>query len=296
MNFQKYMHIERFGTEEVEGIEMGLCYIFPKIDGTNSSCWLNEGKLCAGSRNREISLENDNAEFMKNIIMDQQINNFFTIYPNYRLYGEYLVPHSLKIYRQDAWKKFYVFDVADENENLLHYDIYSKILDSFAIDYIPPIAIIKNPTYDNLIAKLEANVYLVQDGQGSGEGIVIKNYEYKNKFGRQVWAKIVKTEFQELHKKEMGIKPTNGSQQIEELIVKKYLTIDIVDKVFYNIKVDVGGWHSKLIPRLLNTVFYDLIREEGWIFIKEYKFPKIDYKVLQRFAFQKIKELKPNLF
>ena len=37
--FKQYQHIERFGTSEVESIEFGLCYVFPKIDGTNSSMW-----------------------------------------------------------------------------------------------------------------------------------------------------------------------------------------------------------------------------------------------------------------
>ena len=37
MEFKKYQHIERLGTLEVEGIELGTCYVFPKIDGTNGS-------------------------------------------------------------------------------------------------------------------------------------------------------------------------------------------------------------------------------------------------------------------
>ena len=32
MEFRKYQHIERFGTMEVDGIEIGTCYVFPKID------------------------------------------------------------------------------------------------------------------------------------------------------------------------------------------------------------------------------------------------------------------------
>lgn len=30
--FIKYPHLERFGTDEVDGINIGTCYIFPKID------------------------------------------------------------------------------------------------------------------------------------------------------------------------------------------------------------------------------------------------------------------------
>lgn len=51
--FKKYMHLERFGNDEVLGIELGECYVFPKLDGTNASLWVGEdGSVQAGSRNR----------------------------------------------------------------------------------------------------------------------------------------------------------------------------------------------------------------------------------------------------
>lgn len=31
MSFIKYQHLERYGNTEVEGIEVGTCYVFPKI-------------------------------------------------------------------------------------------------------------------------------------------------------------------------------------------------------------------------------------------------------------------------
>ena len=39
MDFVKYQHVERLGVDEVDGIELGVCHVFPKIDGTNSSVW-----------------------------------------------------------------------------------------------------------------------------------------------------------------------------------------------------------------------------------------------------------------
>ena len=53
MEFRRYQHVCRLGTQDTDGILNGKCYIFPKIDGTNSSVWLDdEGNVCAGSRNR----------------------------------------------------------------------------------------------------------------------------------------------------------------------------------------------------------------------------------------------------
>jgi hypothetical protein len=294
MEFKKYMHVERFGTTEVEDIEYGLCHIFPKIDGTNGSIWIDNGIIKAGSRNRELVLDNDNQGFYDWVVRQENLLEFFLEFPEARLYGEWLVPHSLKTYRKDAWNRFYVFDVEYLDE-LIAYEQYTPMLDKYNIEYIPPLAIIKNPTYDNLIAKLPGNVYLIEDGKGAGEGIVIKNYEYRNKYDRQTWAKIVTSEFKEKNVREMGLKPTDGSLQIEEGIVRRYVTEALVNKVYENIKNETG-WQSKDIPRLLNTVYYDLVREETWNFIKEWKFPKVDFKVLQRFTNQKIKEIKPELF
>ena len=66
MEFRKYQHVEKFGNTEVKDIEIGECLVFPKIDGTNSSVWLeDEGNLKAGSRTRELTLEKDNAGFYK---------------------------------------------------------------------------------------------------------------------------------------------------------------------------------------------------------------------------------------
>ena len=55
-------------------------------------------------------------------------------------------------------------------------------------------------------------------------------------------------------------------------------------------------WSSKYIPRLLNTVYYELIREESWNFIKKNKNPIINYKILQKFVIKKVKQIKSNLF
>ena len=39
--FVKYMHLERYGNEEVDGIEQGTTYVFPKLDGTNAQVWVD---------------------------------------------------------------------------------------------------------------------------------------------------------------------------------------------------------------------------------------------------------------
>lgn len=292
MEFKKYQHVERFGTVETNGIEFGECYIFPKIDGTNASLWFNNG-LQAGSRNRHLTLDNDNAGFYNWAIKQNKFDKFFKQYPNIRLYGEWLVPHTLKTYEETAWKNFYVFDVMLD-DIYLSYDNYKVILDKFDIEYIPPICKITNPTHERLVSQLEKNGYLIKDGEGTGEGIVIKNYNYKNKFGRVTWAKIVKNDFKAKHQK-CDTTEIKEKKQIEELIVNKYVNITLVDKEFSKIELN-NGWSSKKIPQLLNTVYYCLVKEESWNFVKEFKNPTINFVRLMNLTIQKVKELKPELF
>lgn len=296
MSFIKYQHLERFGNTEVEGIEVGTVYVFPKIDGTNGSVWQHNDMMCCGSRNRELTLDNDNAGFFNAMVKDNAVARYIREHPQHILYGEWLVPHTLKTYSDDAWRRFYVFDVFDRNkERLLSYDEYSPAAIAAGLNVIPPIAIIKNGSEDHFTQCLAKANYLVKDGEGQGEGVVLKNYDYQNKYGRQTWAKIVGNEFKAKHHLEMGA-PVVGCEIVEEKIVAKYVTQALVDKVHAKIVNEMDGWSSKYIARLLHTVYYDLVTEETWNFVKEFKSPKIDFKVLSHYTTARVKELRKELF
>lgn len=302
MEFKRYQHVERFGSDEVQGEELGICFIFPKIDGTNSQCFLNnEGELRCGSRNRELTLENDNAGFYTKMLKQVNILAYLKKHPTHRLFGEFLIPHSLKTYRDDAWGKFYVFDVCIDNEEkttgleYIPYDIYQPLLEEFNIEYIAPLRIVKNGSLEHFIKCCEINDFLIKDGQGVGEGVVIKNYDFYNKYGKQTWAKIVTSEFKEKHHKEMGA-PVIGYEMIEEKIIDKYITTALVEKEYEKIKLENNGWSSKCIPMLLGKVFYELINEESWNMLKAFKYPTINFKTLNALCIRKVKDIKSDIF
>jgi len=295
MGFLKYQHIERFGTAETSRIELGECWVFPKIDGTNASVWMEDGAMHAGSRNRELSLDNDNAGFMAYAIEDPRLHRALVQCPNWRIFGEWLVPHSLKTYRPDAWRRFYVFDILD-GDTYVPYSEYQPVLESSGIDYIPPICRIVNADYEQLVEQLTKNVSLVEDGKGAGEGIVIKRYDYRNKYGRQTWAKIVTSEFKEKHAKLMGAPLLAEKPILEIAIVDEFVTVALVEKELAKIVLDAGEWSSKLIPRLLETVFYSIVKEDAWEIVKKHKFPTIDFKRLRSFSIMRVKALRPDLF
>ncbi|MCX6154435.1 MAG: hypothetical protein NT007_09760 [Candidatus Kapabacteria bacterium] len=299
MDFVKYQHIERFGAVETDGIENGTCYIFPKIDGTNSSLWMDNGKLCAGSRNRILSLESDNAGFYAWALEQEKIKDFFRLHRECRLYGEWLVPHTLKTYSAEAWRRFYVFDVVvikegDDSGTHIVYESYRPVLDRYGLDYIPPICKINHPTYEQLVGQLEKNVFLIGDGEGSGVGIVVKNYNYKNRFGKTIWAKIVKNEFKANHQK-CEVSEIQGEKTVEEKIVYAILTNSLIEKEYAKIQNEVG-WSSRHIPMLFEKVFYNLVKEEIWEILKKFKNPKIDFGTLKYWTQIKIKDTLPQLF
>ncbi len=323
--FIKYHHIERLGGDETEGIDLGQCYVFPKIDGTNASIWI-EGTddgwiLKAGSRTRELTLDKDNAGFWAWVLSEEDKWTAFLLdHPHWHIYGEWLVPHTLKTYREDAWRKFYVFDVLDITLNsYVPYEIYRTAMDEVGIECIPPLCTMSDPTRMQLDWEVQKNTYLIADGMGAGEGVVVKNYDYKNKFGRQTWAKLVRNEFKERNAETFGVRNVDGKKLVEKEFAETYVTEAFVSKT--RAKIEQLIWEEegtcdaltsgeeayqkadflaqnrgKVIPRLLQTCYHDLVVEEIWSFLKKQKNPTINFKRLNSHIIHLIKQRAEDLF
>jgi len=298
--FVKYQHIERLGSDEVEGILEGQCYVFPKIDGTNASVWYgDDGTIRAGSRNRELSLESDNAGFCRFVTDNAPgFRKLLCRHTNYRIYGEWLVPHTLRTYREEAWRKFYVFDVYDQKtETYLHYEDYADLCAFCVLPFpvIAPLEIVENATLEHLHKILDRNTYLIADGNGSGEGLVIKRYDYVNRYGRTTWAKIVRNEFKERNLKAFGVPTVAMNTQLEQAIAIEYVTRGRVSKLLDKMR-DVGPMTSRRIPELLGRMWNEIITEEMWGIIKTRKNPTINFKALHRAVITQTKANCPELF
>lgn len=308
-DFKPYMHVERWGNSEVEGIEHGTCFVFPKIDGTNASVWLGESTVYdengnsvvipavqAGSRTRHLTLEADNAGFLAWVQQQPNILAYLLEHPTHRLYGEWLVPHTLKTYRQDAWRRFWIFDVQTDDGTYLSYDVYNVGLQKHGLDYVVPMFRAENLHLEYLLEALKKNTFLIEEGAGMGEGVVIKNYDFINRYGNTIWAKIVRQEFKEENAKTFGINTIGLQAPVEITIVEKFVTEAMIEKVYAKIVTEMDGWSSHLIPRLLNTVFYDLIKEETWEFLKEHNLPTVNFQSLKAYTIKKVKAVKKELF
>lgn len=290
LKFERYQSLKKYLAPETDGIDLGTTYVFPKLDGTAAQVYRGENGLEFTSRNRVLTEEEDNADFYKLFKNDTRLIEFFEDHPDTRLYGEFLVKHTFKDYTDDAWGKFYIYDVVKEDRYTVYED-YANLLDEYGLDYIPVLAKVQNGEFETFLHLMNNhNTYLVKDGCGVGEGIVLKNYQYVNKFGNIVWAKMITNEFKNQHRKAMGPLEYN-LEPIEFKIANKYVTDALVEKEFHKIILDQGEWSNKLMPRLLETVFYCLITEEFYTAIKKEKVRQVDIMKLQKHAYRRVKEV-----
>lgn len=315
-SFRKYDHVERLGHREVRDIELGEVHVFPKLDGTNASAWADhDGEVRAGSRNRVIDLGSDNAGFARWLFgPDDQAENLRLLalgLPHLVFYGEWLVPHAVRTYQEDAWRRFYVFDVYDRDaERYLPFEQYQPALERVGIDYIAPLAVIKNPSPSQLQECVDRNDYLVTEGVG--EGIVLKNYSWRNAHGRQPWAKVIAETFANgsAKGKRLAVEGDIAADIVEKLATPEYIRKEFA-KVVTLVANETAGAdieHPELygefvqthrhaiLPRFMGTLLYDFMSEHVHDIVKKWKKPLLDIGRVDRHLKAKAREVMSEVF
>jgi len=121
--FKKYPKIYRLGKEETDGILIGDVHIEEKIDGANGQIWIEDGKVRIGSRNNTLTCDVHNPKegdnhfngFLTYVAQHEGINKLLTEHPEIRLYGEWLVRHTLQ-YNETNYQHFYLFDITTKKD------------------------------------------------------------------------------------------------------------------------------------------------------------------------------------
>jgi hypothetical protein len=204
-------------------------------------------------------------------------------HPAFVLYGEWLVKHTVQ-YTSESYKEWYMFDIftRDITQYLPASDVY-YLANQYNILSPALFATLENPTLEQL------QEYVGKSSLGPhGEGIVIKNEAFVNRWGNRCHAKLVSNKFLENNALIFNSNNKASDNYNEMYIVNKWLTSARVDKVINklqpNEKLDLQH-----IPRITQSVYYDLISEEAWEIAKLNK--TIDYKALKTFALKKAKLL-----
>lgn len=188
---------------------------------------------------------------------------------NYRYYGEWLTSHKVQ-YKPEAYKQFHLFSIYDESTGKYLSD---EIVKSEAIklglstpeyfyegEYI---------SFEHLLSFVgKSNLSLIPN---TGEGVVVKNINYKDRYGNQVFVKLVSEGFAEIQKQKL---PKDPSQlDVVMSLVQSVLTKPRVEKILLK-KVDEGELDSefgiedmgKILKLITSEVFNDCIKEESEVF------------------------------
>lgn len=300
--FHSYEKVERLEKEECDGLLNGGCYIFEKIDGANAQIYLDTEtrEIAFASRNRVLGIgdnliSGDSFRGFAGWVKDnrEKLQRFFDIHPDFILKGEWLIKHSLQ-YSPTAYNQFYVFDIYDSKKQLyIGIESHRSWQDLLAIgiSIIPFDGWINKPTMDNLKRFLELPSNY---GAPFREGIVIKNYDFCNKWGRSPYGKLLHETFKEV---KTAPKAPTGPDDIERAIQVQYVTAARVEKICQKI-IDMHypgelRWRQfemKHIPQVINMVWYDIITEDMNDILKRLKDPTINFKLLKRLVFERAKE------
>lgn len=295
----KYPKIRRLGEEDNDGILMGTVHVQEKIDGANAQIWIEDGDIKCGSRTQELTGGfNGFVDYAKS---HEGIRKYLEANPKHRLFGEWLVRHTIA-YNETVYKKFYLFDVmvlpetfvkseSEDGEEIerskarqctwLKIEEVYEIGKEYGIETATLFATYTDPMPD-VFQELAGKTVLGE----KGEGVVIKNPEFINKWGDRVCAKIVTQEFKEDNGIVFGGNNKTSETYVEMKLVNEAMTMPRINKIMQKIQplVDkrLGREHTS---RIIEVAYHDMFEEELWSFVKKHK--KIDFGHLENLAKKK---------
>lgn len=302
-NYRSFIHVERLDKTKIDvnAFLNGKIYIFPKLDGTNAVAWAdNDGNIHCGSRKREVSLDKDNANFMNWFMTDnstEKLRAFLVDRPNLIIYFEWLAgvdgmkqTGAIKQYLDPGAWIIGVFNI--DTGHYINYDAYYSFLAGVYNKIDHPMVILDNPSYEDLTDILNHNHYNLPSDT-LGEGIVLWNYDFKDRWGNFQVAKIVAKEFHEKKGQSQKMKTPANREGLEQNIVDAFVSSADCEKCKQKVTTIVEhDWtgSSKEIGMFLNMLYTDLIQEEMWSIVRRFKNPIIDFNILKTFVFTKGRE------
>ena len=275
MDMKKYIDIERVKESYASTFEVGESIVIQvKIDGSNASIAYDSktNSLVAFSRRQALNEMNTLNGFW-NYVQSLDVKAFAEVLGDrYVIFGEWLVPHSVK-YPEDMYKKFYMFYVwYRETEQYLTQEYSLAIFDRLK-NYIPNYVhtIYNGPfiSWEHTLAFLKENIY----GEAPCmEGIVIKRQDklWSKSSRLPYYVKVVNEKFSEVHSsKPKTIDPEKlAAREAEQAAVAEVVTKRRIEKMLQKfeednlIPSDWGGESMKQISKLLPKAVYEDCRKE----------------------------------
>lgn len=280
MKFKAYPKIHALHKEECDGLLYGKCVIQEKIDGANASIWVEEDGIHCGSRTRDLTIINEGFNGFKEYVESHEgIKALLTTYPHLRLFGEWLVRHTIG-YNELAYKHFYLYEIENDIGEKAPIEQVYLLANEYGIKTAHLFGVYDNPDLE-LIQSLAGQSVLGE----KGEGVVIKNFEFINQFGNPQHGKYVTQEFKEDNAITFGGNNKSSVTYDETYYVNKFMTLARVQKIIHKLEATDGKPDMKHIPKVMGMCFYDLVMEEAWTIAQEMS------KLNKGFSFKSFKHL-----
>ncbi|WP_261376213.1 RNA ligase family protein [Brevibacillus brevis] len=238
-----------------------------KLDGANASFRydVETNSIRAFSRNMELHEEENLHGFFQ---WKQQLPKE-KIVAGMVYFGEWLNPHKIKYPQYD--KQYFLFDMYDTAAcEYVDFVIVEREAQRLGLHLVP---VFYQGEYQGE-AHLRSFVGKTALGgklrdEEIGEGIVVKNADYRDRFGRQLFVKIVTDVFSEV-KRQKPPKDPNQPKSEEVLFVEQYVTLARVEKFLYKLidkrvlEETFGVKDMGVILKNLNLrIHEDLLKEEA---------------------------------
>ena len=192
-----------------------------------------------------------------------------------RFVGNGFIVHNCKHkvqYKAEYYKNFYLFSVLDiDKEQYLSDDIVKAEAEKLRINTVPYKYIGEFISFEHLMSFVGHSE--MTEIPNTGEGIVVKNVSYFDKYNKQCFVKLVSEKFAEVQKQRLPKNPNVTSGLIP--IIKSVLTKPRVEKLLFKLvdegllKEDYDITDMGTILRALgSTVYEDIMKEESDLFVE----------------------------
>ncbi|PHA03065.1 hypothetical protein COE51_01600 [Bacillus pseudomycoides] len=275
MEQKKYTDIVRLGHKTTIGVlnEGDHIVIQEKLDGANASFRRDGEVIRAYSRNHELNEQNNLGGFWQ----WTQTLDVTKLVEGGIYFGEWLNPHKVKY--PEHVKTFWLYDIYDtETNRYIGFNLVKKVAEKLGLNLVP---VFYEGEYKDF-AHLESFVGKSALGGRlgdieTGEGIVVKNVNYKDRFGKQMFVKLVTDAFREVQKQKAPKDP-NKEKTDEQLFVDTCLTKARVEKMLYKL-IDEGVLHKDfviedmgvILKNLNQRIYEDMLKEESDMLPKDYE-------------------------
>ncbi|WP_409174242.1 RNA ligase family protein [Brevibacillus fortis] len=269
MEQKKYTDVIRLGHQTTEGVfkEGDFIIIQEKLDGANGSFRYDEetNSIRAFSRNMELHEEENLHGFFQ---WTQQLPKE-KIVAGMVYFGEWLNPHKIKYPQYE--KQFFLFDMYDTAAcEYVDFAIVEREGQRLGLQLVPVFYQGEYQGEEHLrsfVGKTALGGKLRDEE--IGEGIVVKNADYRDRFGRQLFVKIVTDVFSEVNRQK-PTKDPNQPKSEEVLFVERYVTLARVEKFLYKL-IDEGLLEETfgvkdmgvILKNLNVSIYEDLLKEEA---------------------------------